>query len=182
MTNRFAFACFVCKEATEFIDIESEKFFCATYCFSVYRTSDAVCDPSEVIHSTRDIRRTISKECNIKDDQKCHVFGLNAIKKILNAYARQCARIEPDALATLTKVINDVDNLICCSIRQNIIDKAVEKRFLDIFLHHTRSYDAPDEAVAIMYNAMKRIFMLVQEKHKSPIIERILTDFAKIKA
>lgn len=182
MAKRFAFACFVCKGLTECIDIESERFFCDTRCFAAYKQDDTRCDQTEVIHSTRDIRQTRNKKCNIKDDQKCHVFGLNACKKILNTYARQCARIEPDALATLTKVINDVDNLVCCSVKKNILDKTVEKRFLDIFLHHTRSYDAPDEAVEIMYNAMKRVFTHVQEKHQSPILSRILTDFAKIKA
>lgn len=180
MTNRFAFVCFACKELTEFIDIESEKFFCGEYCFGAYQ---AVCDQSDVIRSTHDIRQTrIRKKCDIKSDHKCHIFGLNAIKKILNAYARQCARIEPDALVTLTNAINDVDNLICCSVRQNILDKAVEKRFLDVFLHHTRPYDALDEAVNRMYDAMISVFIRTQEKHDSLILTRILTDFAKIKA
>lgn len=181
MTNRFAFVCFACKELTEFIDIESEKFFCGAYCFGAYQA--LVCDQSDVIRSTRDIRQTRRrKKCDVKDDQKCHVFGLNAIKKILNTYARQCARIEPDALATLTKVINDVDNLVCCTAKQNILDKEVEKRFLDVFLHHTRSYDVLDEAVGVMYDAMISVFTRVQEKHDSLILTRILTDFAKIKA
>lgn len=184
MTKRFAFACFVCKELTECIDIESERFFCDTRCFAAYHhQDDSQCDQTEVIHSTRDIRQTRrSKKCSVKDDQKCHIFGLNAAKVILNAYARQCVRIEAMTLVTLTNAINDTQNLYCCSEKRNTLDKAVEKRFLDMFLYHTQPYDTLDEAVHVMYDAMIRVFIRVQEKHESPILAHILTDFAKIKA
>lgn len=190
MALRIAFPCFVCYRTTEWLDLTSERFFCDTQCFSVYQLGvdeqqqqhQSCDDKSKVIRSTREIRRVIHKKCDPINNQRCHIFGLNAAKEILNTYASRCARIDKETLSNLTYIINSKENLYCCSVTQNALDTKTERLFLDVFLYRRKSFDALDEAALGMYDTMKRLFVKIQEKHESPVITQILADFAKIES
>jgi hypothetical protein len=126
-----SFPCIQCKSETEYYDLTRKLFFCNLQCLSVYEQ----CDKSEVIHSTKEIRRTPHIHCPLEDDQKCHIFGLNAAKQILNHYAFECTRLDDEALEKLIVAINGPSNIYCCSKEQNDKDKETERLFLDCFLY-----------------------------------------------
>lgn len=181
--KRLGSACLVCEKSTEWIDLKSGYFFCyESQCFDTYLSLDQ-CTDADVIPSTRLIRRYIKQKCRVKDDQKCHIFGLNAAKEIFNFYARQedCVlRIEDETIVILTKMINAKDNIYCCDATQNRRDIVTEKLFLDVFLYHRATPETLDEASIEMYDAMKRVFANVLKECKSSVLSRILADFEKI--
>jgi len=166
------FACQTCCRQTEWIHLESLRFFCNEVCYN----------QEPVIRSTRDIRKTPRIKCPLKSDQKCHIFGLNAAKVILNHYAFQCERIDDETLEKLIVAINSRDNIECCTAEKNLRDKETEKAFLEVFLYKTRPYDTLNEEGRKMYDALKRVFEKIQtllEDRPSEVIQKILDEFGK---
>lgn len=174
MGERVTFPCTLCGKPTEWIELESMRFFC----YGV----QGRCSDEEVIHSTREIRKMPrSMVCPITGDQRCHILGLNAAKIIFNEYGFHCQRIDEETLKQLVIEINTRDNLYCCSAAQNLKDKETEEAFLDCFLYGRIPFTSLDGEAIAMYDAMTRIFGAVQKKlgdeHRSPVIDQILEDF-----
>ncbi len=166
--------CDLCGEPAEWVDVKHMRVYCL----------GAQCSREEVIHSTREIRKTQrSMVCATHGEQRCHILGLNAVKVIFNAYAFDCLRIDDETLKELVIEINAKDNLYCCSAEQNVKDKAIEEAFLDCFLYKRLPYAFLQQEELVMYDAMKRIFAAVQEKmgdHPSAVINQILSDFETV--
>lgn len=176
MTERTALPCFSCGKKTEWLRLTTMRFFC-------HPSVNAQCSmEEEVIHSTREIRKMPrDMVCPITGDQRCHILGLNAAKVILNHYAlEKCDRIDDETLSVLVESINDKQNLVCCSERQNEIDKETEKEFLDCFLYKRVSFDSLSTEALLMYDAMRRVFLAIEAKHPSHTIVAILNDFDRV--
>ena len=170
--------CDYCERLTEWLDLETQRFFCNTICM------DKQCNGEEVIHSTRSIRKMPrSMVCSVEGNQRCHMLGLNAVKLIFNHYGFQCERIDDKTLKQLVIAVNARDVMYCCSPQQNLKDKYTEELFLDVFLYKRAPYSALNQEAIAMYMVMQRIFLKVQEKlgvEQSPVIDRILSDFAQV--
>lgn len=176
MTGRISFPCFSCGKSTEWLRLTDVRFFC-------HISVNARCSTEgEVIHSTRDIRKTPrSMVCPITGDQRCHIFGLNAAKVIFNYYAMEkCDRIDDETLFALVKSINDKQNIVCCSAQKNLQDKTTEEEFLDCFLYRRKPFVSLSEEAMTMYDAMRRVYMMIQMKHPSQVIATILKDFESV--
>lgn len=188
-TMKLALPCLYCERETEWVDLESRRFFCDVACRSYYyqfQESQKECRTDEVIHSTREIRKMPRHMvCPIDASQRCHILGLNAAKIIFNYYAQhECLRIDDETLEALIMSINARDNLYCCSKEQNTRDKETEKLFLDAFLYRRVAYKTLTSEARAMYSAMQRIFHAIQEHlgeaHHSAVIDAILNDFASV--
>lgn len=169
---RISSPCVTCGHYTEVIELGSLRFFCNTVCY----------DGQPVIRSTRDIRKTPRIRCENTNDEKCHILGLNAAKVIFNHYAlEECDRIDDETLRALVIAINAKENLECCSAQKNVKDKETEEAFLDVFIYKKRDYESLDNDGRRMYNALKAVFMRVQEildDRPSLVVDKILDDFA----
>lgn len=172
---RISRLCELCATQTEWIDLQSLRFFCSPKCGD---------NTSPVIQTTRNIRKKPRNKCSISGDQKCHLFGLNAAKVIFNHYAlEECLRIDDETLKGLIIAINENGNIYCCSDKENDHDKETEKAFLDVFVYKKLPYAMLDNEGIRMYKAMLSVFDEIQRilgNHPSLEIERIRTDFETI--
>lgn len=84
-----------------------------------------------IMVSTRELRESIDMSCP-DTWQRCHIVGLNLMKKILNYYTRIVhLTLSDDEFDTLKNDINNQDiNIRCCSINDNQEDKVIEKEVL----------------------------------------------------
>ena len=170
---RLSFPCETCQLETEWLHLESLRFFCNAACYT----------EEPVIRSTREIRKTPRIKCPLQTDQRCHIFGLNAAKVILNHYAFHCERIDEETLEELVIAINRKSNIECCTPEKNRQDKETEKAFLDVFIYKTRSYEQLDEEGRKMYQALKSVFTEIQnllKDRRSKVIDIIIDDFSTI--
>jgi len=169
---RIAYPCQTCHQLTEFVELSTCRFFCSTVC----------AEQEPVIRSTREIRKTPRLRCPVASDQKCHIFGLNAAKVIINHYALQCERIDEETLKRLVVAINARNNIECCTPQKNLQDKETEKAFLDVFIYKTRPYKSLDIEAQRMYLALKMVFGELQQSlsQHSEVIQTILEDFESL--
>lgn len=112
----------------------------------------------KVITSTRELRRRIrSVHCDVKDDQKCHIVGLNLMKQLLNYYAKSTLKITEEELKRMVMDINRKSNIRCCSPEANTHDKKVEREVLDLLIEGTLDYVSLSPEALNMLNALKEL-------------------------
>lgn len=137
----------------------------------------------KTIKSTREIRRTIrTMHCKVKDDQKCHIVGLNLMKEILNYYAKNAMGISEEEMKQMVIDINKRSNIRCCSPEANTHDKEVERELLDLLIEGTRQYgDLSPESIA-MFEALESL-LKEMNRHllpgKSPLFTCLLEHLEK---
>lgn len=126
-----------------------------------------------VVNSTRELRQTPSLQCD-SGWQRCHLVGLNLLKRILNHYSQvRQLRLEPSTYAVLRATANEPTNLQCCTPEENRDDTVVEKEVLD---HLFRGETLQSAEAKQMLVQLQSLLAQVDSLTGDPVLEQVLSD------
>jgi hypothetical protein len=133
-------------------------------------------DPNEVciVKTTKLFRMNIPLPSKQKIGQhKCHIGGLNFLKKVFNMFGMESRCISYAAFLAAKLAINESTNIQYCTLEQNTKDKNIEDKLYKLMNQQIHYNDLKlDIATRARLVQMKNAFVVVFEKVQVTLEEK----------